>query len=925
MTTPHLAEQSGRPMSPWPRAADDRLDPGAAAAAMLDALVGQASVGVAFYDSQGRHVRVNEVFAALGGRAGADYAGRTIPEVWGEPGRELERLLGRVLSTGEAITELEVGFPADAPDRPRIWALSWLPVSDPRLGIVGAACVATDVTARRDAALELARADALHRALAGAGALDVLHAGPDGTPDVDLPGWRALTGQSRSDLAGLGWLDAVHTADRDRVVAAWQGAVGSGEPFEAEFRVPAADGADHIVAARLLPVAADGRITEWIGVSQDVTEARYGDTARVSLAALTARLAAAGEHTERLAGLAASLARAVTIDDVVVAVLDTARRGFGAAGRGIALVDGTRDGLRFRALEGCSDGIAARWNEIGLGAVHPVAETVRGGRALFLSEREELMERWPVAELAADVSAAAERSWAMLPLTTTQLPFGVLMLGFTEPRTFTEQERADLVALAGNCARALERATVFEQVQEQATAGRDAVEGARSAESAARAAEHRLDVLARVRRAVAAAGDPAAALRAFGAAVVGELADVCAVYALEPDAEPDADAGTDVDADPGAPVDGPRSRRLMAVAAPALGELPLPRARGGRWPAGSPAGVAAAGGQGAVGPADGAQWPADSVTERWSRRAGAHTLAAVPVVRCGEVVGVVTYTAAGERPPFAAADLAYLEEIAGTVAGSIEDIDADGRGRDGALDLQRSLLPADVVGVDGLDLAARYVPGLAGAQGDAVGGDWFDTIDLGSGRVALVVGGVAGRGTRAAVLMGQLRTAARVCARVGMPPREVLAQLTAVMADLADGRSATCVYVVVEPFAGVATLASAGHPPPLFIATDGLVSRPYMKVGEPLGAGRGEVREYTVPLAAGSGIAMFTEGLVRFGDRDVDAGVSALAAVLSAQGGPAAERVADALAELGRADGPDEDVVLLIARLTGDAAAVAGG
>ena len=98
--------------------------------------------------------------------------------------------------------------------------------------------------------------------------------------------------------------------------------------------------------------------------------------------------------------------------------------------------------------------------------------------------------------------------------------------------------------------------------------------------------------------------------------------------------------------------------------------------------------------------------------------------------------------------------------------------------------LQRSLLPADTFESAFLEVATYY---QAGVEGTRVGGDWYDVIDLGAGRTALVIGDVAGRGVRAASVMGQLRAAVRAYARLDLPPAEVLSQLDAMVRELAPG------------------------------------------------------------------------------------------------------------------------------------------
>lgn len=72
--------------------------------------------------------------------------------------------------------------------------------------------------------------------------------------------------------------------------------------------------------------------------------------------------------------------------------------------------------------------------------------------------------------------------------------------------------------------------------------------------------------------------------------------------------------------------------------------------------------------------------------------------------------------------------------------------------------LQRSLLPPRLPDLEGMEMAARYLPGSGG-----VGGDWYDIFTLPSG-LGIVVGDVVGRGLRAAVVMGRLPSALRAYA-----------------------------------------------------------------------------------------------------------------------------------------------------------------
>ncbi len=82
--------------------------------------------------------------------------------------------------------------------------------------------------------------------------------------------------------------------------------------------------------------------------------------------------------------------------------------------------------------------------------------------------------------------------------------------------------------------------------------------------------------------------------------------------------------------------------------------------------------------------------------------------------------------------------------------------------------LQRSLLPEQPAPHrrGGSSRRATSRP----PRGTAIGGDWYDAIELDDGRVAVVVGDVVGHGLRAATVMGQLRNAFRAYALVETSP-----------------------------------------------------------------------------------------------------------------------------------------------------------
>ncbi|MGN6245866.1 MAG: SpoIIE family protein phosphatase, partial [Motilibacteraceae bacterium] len=188
-------------------------------------------------------------------------------------------------------------------------------------------------------------------------------------------------------------------------------------------------------------------------------------------------------------------------------------------------------------------------------------------------------------------------------------------------------------------------------------------------------------------------------------------------------------------------------------------------------------------------------------------------------------------------------------------------------------ELQRSLLPQLELAPTHLDVASFYAAGVEGTQ---VGGDWYDVIDLGAGRTALVLGDVMGRGVRAAAVMGQVRSAVRAYARLDLSPSDVLGLLDPLVRDLGEEHIVTCVYAVYDPGDRRLVLANAGHLPPVVYPPGEPARWIEGGSGAPLGSGSPPVDEVSVDLPVGAVVALCTDGLVESRSRDLDAGLEAL-------------------------------------------------
>lgn len=135
--------------------------------------------------------------------------------------------------------------------------------------------IGQDVSERRHAQEALEASERRMRTLATGIPQLVFRSLGDGHRIWGSPQWIEYTGISFEDSVGYGWLDGVHSGDRDATVAAWEGVEERGEYYCEQRILHAATGKYRWHQTRATPLRAeDGRILEWLGTSTDVEELR---------------------------------------------------------------------------------------------------------------------------------------------------------------------------------------------------------------------------------------------------------------------------------------------------------------------------------------------------------------------------------------------------------------------------------------------------------------------------------------------------------------------------------------------------------------------------------------------------------------------------------------------------------------------------
>ena len=447
--------------------------------ALLATLLREAPIGFAFFGTDLCFRRVNRSLARLYGRNGADHIGLPPSRVWPEAlAASAESAIQRVLADDQPFFEPDQPIsmlsssrgaseenggkehPGSLPQA-RHWSFSWFPSHDPEGAISGVALIAVDVTERRNSEEAVRRSEERYRSLVQAGAQVVWVTTPTGEIAEDSPEWRWITGQSLEEYLGNGWLDAVHPEDRERVERDWRECVGGGKIFDSRYRVRTKSGSYRHYDVRAVPIERDGKIIEWVGASTDVTAQREAEEMR---GRLTEQLSAAALRTARLQQATSMLAEALTVEQVVEVITEVGRSAIGADRSAVALLDPERLRVRTVNPDGVPDSPGHPGGDIPLDIPSVVTLAITTRRPVLVENPDGLRRTFAdVADLDLFLAHTDERAWVGMPLLAAGSAIGALRFSFSRPRKITDEERVFLEALAGQCALALERASLFER------------------------------------------------------------------------------------------------------------------------------------------------------------------------------------------------------------------------------------------------------------------------------------------------------------------------------------------------------------------------------------------------------------------------------------------------------------------------------
>ena len=235
------------------------------------------------------------------------------------------------------------------------------------------------------------------------------------------------------------------------------------------------------------------------------------------------------------------------------------------------------------------------------------------------------------------------------------------------------------------------------------------------------------------------------------------------------------------------------------------------------------------------------------------------TGAEVPIATPAEVLASLTILSVQPGSPVTRETIEQATAIGGQAALAIDNARLYQQQKQFSDTMQRSLLPRSVPELQGLELGDAY----ESSARVEVGGDVYDFMKLGDGRLAVALGDVTGHGIEAAADMAMAKFVFRSLAREHPEPGDFLQSANeVVVGEIAPGKFITLVYLLIDGGNGEVAAAGAGHPPPRIVAADGSVTGLETR-GLVLGIEPAQhYEEVRATLDVGGAVVLYTDGVI---------------------------------------------------------------
>jgi PAS domain S-box-containing protein len=239
--------------------------------AQLQALYDGAPAGICFLDLNLRYVSLNRRLAEINGAPVETHIGRTVAEVLPDVYEAIHPLLQEALH-GDHTVSFEIEM------RGRALLANYQSVRDEAGEVIGISVAILDITERKRIEVALRESEDHYRHAVELNPQVPWTADPDGMIIDVSPRWTLLTGLTKEESLGLGWLRAVHPDDLERLSTEWMSASQAGRPADTEYRILDRDGTWRWMRSRASPRRDErGEIIRWYGTLEDIADRKQAE------------------------------------------------------------------------------------------------------------------------------------------------------------------------------------------------------------------------------------------------------------------------------------------------------------------------------------------------------------------------------------------------------------------------------------------------------------------------------------------------------------------------------------------------------------------------------------------------------------------------------------------------------------------------
>jgi hypothetical protein len=239
-----------------------------------------ANIGLCIHDQNLRYISINQALAEGNGVSIEAHLGRTMAEVLPGLSPTITPLLQQVLTTGQAITDLEVrGMTAAQPQQMHDWRVSYFPIFDHANQVIAVGVMVVDITDRKRAERLMQASEARYRAIVEDQTELICRYLPDGTIQFINGAYCRYFGLNQDEMIGKSYAPVVFEEDQEKVLQSVQSMNATNPTVLIENRVVVGSEVRWTQWINRMLFDEQGQFIEYQSVGRDITELKQVEAA----------------------------------------------------------------------------------------------------------------------------------------------------------------------------------------------------------------------------------------------------------------------------------------------------------------------------------------------------------------------------------------------------------------------------------------------------------------------------------------------------------------------------------------------------------------------------------------------------------------------------------------------------------------------